>query len=115
MLIFKYQLLHIGGGKQTIRKSLDECRKDMAKYTALKTDAEDGRPISNLDISPFFNYLPGKKLDNFSTLHASGSVSQAANIIEAVCGNSKLLFIDEDKSATNFMIRDRNMRKIIKE
>ncbi len=35
ILIFKYQLLHIGGGKQAIRKSLNECREDMAKYTAL--------------------------------------------------------------------------------
>ncbi len=30
MLIFKYQLLHIGSGKQAIRKSLNECREDMA-------------------------------------------------------------------------------------
>ncbi len=82
--------------------------------TALKTDAEDGRPISNLDISPFFKHLPGKELDHFSTLHASGSVSQAANIIEAVCGKTKLLLIDEDKSATNFMIRDSNMRFVVK-
>jgi len=35
MLIFKYQLMHIGSGKQAIRKSLNECREDMAKYTAL--------------------------------------------------------------------------------
>lgn len=83
--------------------------------SALKIYAEDGRPVSNLDLSPFFKYLyESVELENFSTLHASGSVSQAANIIEAVCSGSKLLLIDEDKSATNFMIRDRNMRKIVK-
>lgn len=83
--------------------------------SALKIYAEDGRPVHNLDLSPFFRYLPHKlDVKNFSTTHASGSVSQAANIIEAVCGGSKLLLIDEDKSATNFMIRDRNMRKIVK-
>ncbi len=83
--------------------------------TALKIYAEDGRPVHNLDLSPFFRYLPqNQDIRDFSTTHASGSVSQAANIIEAVCGGSTLLLIDEDKSATNFMIRDRNMRKIVK-
>ncbi len=83
--------------------------------SALKIHAEDGRPVSNLDLSPFFTFLPGTaNLENFSTLHASGSVSQAANIIEAVCGKCKLLLIDEDKSATNFMIRDKNMRLVVK-
>lgn len=83
--------------------------------TALKIYAEDGRPVHNMDMSPFFKYLPnGIDTKEFSTLHASGSVSQAANIIEAVCGGSKLLLIDEDKSATNFMIRDENMRQVVK-
>lgn len=84
--------------------------------SALKTCAEDGRPVSNLDISPFFKFLSGSGiLNNFSSLHASGSVSQAANIIEAVCGKCKLLLIDEDKSANNFMIRDKIMRFIVKD
>ena len=83
--------------------------------SALKIYSEDGRPISNLDLSPFFNFLPRLvNVENFSTLHASGSVSQAANIIEAVCATCKLLLIDEDKSATNFMIRDKNMRLVVK-
>ena len=83
--------------------------------SALKIYAEDGRPVSNLDISPFFKFLPGNAdLRNFSTLHSSGSVSQASNIVEAVCGKCKLLLIDEDKSATNFMIRDKNMRLVVK-
>lgn len=83
---------------------------------ALKIYAEDARPVSELDLAPFFKYLPGgTNLREFSTLHASGSVSQAANIIEAVCGKCKLLLIDEDKSATNFMIRDRNMRLVVRD
>ncbi len=81
--------------------------------SAMRTDAEDGRPVSNTDISPFFRFLPGRKVEDFSTAHASGSVSQAANIVEAVCAQAKLLLIDEDKSAANFMIRDRNMRLIV--
>jgi len=86
----------------------------LTDQSALKIYAEDARPVSNLDISPFFKFLPNTaSLDNFSTLHASGSVSQAANIIEAICGKCSLLLIDEDKSATNFMIRDKIMRLIV--
>lgn len=83
--------------------------------SALKIYAEDGRPVAGLDLSPFFRFLPGREsLRAYTTPHASGSVSQAANIIEAVSGGCSLLLIDEDKSATNFMIRDKNMRKIVK-
>ena len=83
---------------------------------ALKIYAEDARPVSELDLAPFFKYLPDcTDMCEFSTLHASGSVSQAANIVEAVCGKCKLLLIDEDKSATNFMIRDKNMRLVVKD
>jgi len=84
--------------------------------SALKIYAEDGRPVSGLDLSPFFRFLPGKtQLTAYTTSHASGSVSQAANIIEAVCGECRLLLIDEDKSAVNFMIRDKNMRMIVRD
>ncbi len=81
--------------------------------SALKIYAEDGRPVTELDLSAFFRFLPGKSLTSFSTDHASGSVSQAGSIKEAVCGGSHVLLIDEDKSATNFMIRDRMMRLLV--
>lgn len=87
----------------------------LSEPTALKVCAEDGRPVQNLDLSPFFRSLPGDAdLTDFTTLRASGSVSQAANILEAVCGGCRLLLIDEDRSATNFMIRDRQMRQIVR-
>ncbi len=83
--------------------------------SACKVYAEDGRYMPPTNLSPFFSYLPG---DNdplcFQTPHASGSVSQAANIVEAVYGGSHCLLIDEDTSATNFMIRDKAMRKLVK-
>jgi len=83
--------------------------------SAFKAYAEDGRPVDNLDMSPFFKgLLNGQDVKNFSTEHASGSISQAANIIEAIYSGTKLLLIDEDKSATNFLIRDELMRKTIK-
>lgn len=86
----------------------------LSELSALKTNAEDGRPVENINLEPFFHWLNGEtELNHFCTSHASGSVSQAANIVEAICCNVKLLLIDEDKSATNFMIRDKMMRKIV--
>ena len=86
----------------------------LSEWSALKTNAEDGRPVENINLAPFFHWLNGEtQLNHFSTRHASGSVSQAANIVEAICCDVKLLLIDEDKSATNFMIRDKMMRNIV--
>ncbi len=82
--------------------------------TGVKIRAEDGRSITGVDISPFINHLPqGKSTVNFHTPNASGSTSQSANIMEALEVGSQLLLIDEDTSATNFMIRDGRMQKLI--
>ena len=82
--------------------------------SALKVRAEDGRAITSTDISLFINNLPnGKDTVKFNTENASGSTSQAANIIEAIEGKSKVLLIDEDTSATNFMIRDDIMQQLV--
>ena len=82
--------------------------------TAWKLRAEDGRSISQTDISPFINHLPNKKdTVHFSTEDASGSTSQAANLMEALESGTQLFLIDEDTSATNFMIRDELMQKVI--
>ena len=76
--------------------------------------AEDGRSAEKVDISPFINHLPfGKDTRHFSTDNASGSTSQAANIMEALEVGARLLLIDEDTSATNFMIRDGRMQALI--
>ena len=82
--------------------------------SAVKIRAEDGRGITGVDISPFINHLPqGRLTTKFDTANASGSTSQAANIIEALEAGTKLLLIDEDTSATNFTIRDRRMQALI--
>ncbi|MBS3808510.1 MAG: ABC-ATPase domain-containing protein [Bacteroidales bacterium] len=81
---------------------------------AVKIRSEDGRRIEKVDISPFINNLPlGKSTRAFSTDDASGSTSQAANIVEAIELAAKVLLIDEDTSATNFMIRDQRMQELI--
>ena len=82
---------------------------------AIKIRAEDGRSVVKVDISPFINNLPlGKDTSSFFTENASGSTSQAANIIEALEIGARVLLIDEDTSATNFMIRDKRMQSLVK-
>ena len=82
--------------------------------SAVKIRAEDGRSVEKVDISPFINHLPqGKDTVRFSTENASGSTSQAANIIEALEMGTTLLLIDEDTSATNFMVRDERMQELV--
>ena len=83
--------------------------------TAMKVQAEDGRSVAGVDISAFIGALPGgQDTAGFSTPNASGSTSQAAAIIEALEAGSRLLLIDEDTAATNFMIRDRRMQALVK-
>ena len=81
--------------------------------TAVTISAEDGRSVKHVNISPFIKWLPNGDTADFSTEHASGSTSQAANIMEAVECGTNLLLIDEDRSATNFMIRDGMMKALI--
>lgn len=81
--------------------------------TAVTISAEDGRSVKSVNIAPFIKWLPGGDTSDFSTDHASGSTSQAANIMEAIECGARLLLIDEDRSATNFMIRDKVMKELI--
>lgn len=82
--------------------------------TAVKLRSEDGRFIKDVDISMFINDLPNKKDTHcFSTLDASGSTSQAAGIVESMEAGSHLFLLDEDTSATNFMVRDAFMQQVI--
>ncbi len=81
---------------------------------AVKIRAEDGRRVVGVDISPFISNLPqGRSTTFFTTDDASGSTSQAANIIEALEAGARVLLLDEDTSATNFMIRDHRMQELI--
>lgn len=82
--------------------------------TALKLRSEDGRFIKDVDISLFINDLPNKKDTRcFSTEDASGSTSQAAGIVEGMEAGSRVFLLDEDTSATNFMVRDTFMQEVI--
>jgi len=87
----------------------------VARDDAVKIRAEDGRSVSGVDISAMIGDLPGgRSTEAFSTPNASGSTSQAANIAEAIEAGTSLLLVDEDTSATNFMIRDERMRELVR-
>ena len=119
--------LIVGGGyhgKSTVLKAIaegaynhipgDGRERVVANEATVKIRAEDGRSVTGVDISPFIDRLPqGISTKNFSTTNASGSTSQAANILEAMEAGAEVLLIDEDTAATNLMIRDRNMQSLI--
>ncbi|MBR5366045.1 MAG: hypothetical protein IK132_07380 [Clostridia bacterium] len=111
-------------GKSTLLDAVaagiyDHCAGDgrelvLTDETGVTIAAEDGRAVSHLNIGPFLKSLPGGNSPaDFTTEHASGSTSQASGIMEAVVSGSRLLLIDEDRSATNFMIRDAKMKALI--
>ncbi len=82
--------------------------------TAVKIRAEDGRMVHPTDLSALINHLPlGRSSTQFTTENASGSTSQAANLVEAVAAGAKVLLMDEDTCATNLMIRDARMQRLI--
>lgn len=86
----------------------------VTRREAVVIRAEDGRFVCGVDISPFISNLPsGTDTRDFSTQNASGSTSQAANIMEALEVGAKVLLVDEDTSATNFMIRDERMQALV--
>ena len=111
-------------GKSTLLKALERgvynhVPGDGREYvvcdaSAVKIRAEDGRCVSQVNIEPFISDLPfGEDTSRFSSDNASGSTSQAANIMEALEAESRLLLLDEDTSATNFMIRDGRMQHLV--
>ena len=119
--------LIVGGGyhgKSTLLKAIergvyDHIRGDGREFVitddkAMKIRAEDGRAITGVDVSMFINNLPGgRDTTFFSTENASGSTSQAANLVEAAQAGSDVLLIDEDTCATNFMVRDALMERVV--
>lgn len=119
--------LIVGGGfhgKSTLLRALergvynhrpgDGRERVVTNPDAVKIRAEDGRSVSSVNISPFIGTLPGgRDTRSFSTPDASGSTSQAAAIVEGLEVGASALLMDEDTSATNFMIRDRRMQVLV--
>jgi predicted ABC-class ATPase len=119
--------LIVGGGfhgKSTLLRALERGVYDhipgdgrervVTDADAVKVRAEDGRSVAGTDISNFIGRIPGGgDTRRFETTNASGSTSQAASIVEALEAGARVLLLDEDTSATNFMIRDARMQALI--
>lgn len=123
--------LVVGGGyhgKTTLLRALQEGVYDhvagdgrelvLTDDTAFKLRAEDGRRVTDVDVSPFISRLPGaagapRDTSRFSTHDASGSTSQAASLVEAVDAGARVLLVDEDTCASNFMVRDALMASVV--
>lgn len=119
--------LIVGGGyhgKSTLLRALergvynhrpgDGRERVVSDEASVKIRAEDGRSVQGVDISPFIRNLPtGEETRTFGSPNASGSTSQAANIMESVEAGASVLLVDEDTAATNFMIRDRRMQALV--
>lgn len=119
--------LIVGGGfhgKSTLLSAIERSIYDhipgdgremiVTDCNAVKIRAEDGRCVHNLNLSNYINHLPmNKQTDNFSTQDASGSTSQAAWLQESIEAGASSILIDEDTSATNFMIRDERMQALV--
>ena len=117
----------VGGGyhgKSTLLQALERGVYDhvpgdgrelvITRADAMAVRAEDGRAVTDTDVSPFINNLPtGADTRRFGTTNASGSTSQAASITEAVESGAKALLMDEDTCATNLMVRDQRMRALV--
>ncbi|WP_076588776.1 ABC-ATPase domain-containing protein [Vibrio ostreicida] len=119
--------LIVGGGfhgKSTLLNAIERSiynhipgdgrEKVVTNPNAIKIRAEDGRCVHSLDLSNYINHLPmGRDTRNFSTQDASGSTSQAAWLQESIEAGAQSILIDEDTSATNFMIRDERMQALV--
>ncbi|NRF25239.1 ABC-ATPase domain-containing protein [Vibrio coralliilyticus] len=86
----------------------------VTNLNAMKIRAEDGRCVHSLNLSNYINHLPMQRdTEDFTTQDASGSTSQAAWLQESIEAGVQGILIDEDTSATNFMIRDERMQALV--
>ena len=86
----------------------------VTREDAVKVRSEDGRAVTAIDLRPFIHDLPrGKDTERFDTQDASGSTSLAAGILEALEAGSRMLLLDEDTCATNLLIRDARMQRLV--
>ena len=85
----------------------------VADVSLLPVQAEDGRRIHDTDLSAFFTTLPGADPRRFTTARASGATSMAATVLQGLAGGCRVLLIDEDTAASNLLVIDPGMRRLL--
>ncbi|MGQ0568348.1 MAG: P-loop domain-containing protein [Armatimonadota bacterium] len=80
---------------------------------AVAIRAETGRRIERVDVRAFAHFLPHRPdAAALSVERATGAVSMAASVAEAVEIGTGLLLYDEDQSAIAFLVRDEIMQHL---
>ena len=75
---------------------------------------EEKRIINSTDMRLFYKFMPGNEnLSDYFDSCASSCVSQTANTVEALTWGARLILIDEDRSAANFLWRDTTISTLI--
>lgn len=110
-------------GKSTLLAALAAGRDDhipddgrelvVADGSVLAIQAEDGRRIKDTDLSRFFAKLPGNDSRHFTTTRASGATSMGASLVQGISAGCRLLLVDEDSAASNFLTIDPVMRRLL--
>lgn len=110
-------------GKSTFVQALAQGHEDhrpgdgrelvVADPSLLAVRAEDGRAIKAQDLRPFFARLPGGEVRAFTTARASGATSMAASVLQGVAAGCRLLLVDEDAAAANFLAIEPGMRRLL--
>lgn len=105
---------------EAIRRGIDpHVPGDGREWVVTRPDAvelrsEDGRSVVGVDLRPFIADLPGNRsTERFTTPDASGSTSLAAAIVEALEVGATALLLDEDRCATNLLVRDARMQALV--
>lgn len=110
-------------GKSTLLSALMAGREDhppgdgrelvVSDPSVIRVQAEDGRRIKATDLSWYFPRLPASDATAFATVHASGATSMAAGVVQGVAAGCRLLLVDEDSAAGNFLHLDPGMRALL--
>ncbi len=110
-------------GKTTLLEAIAEASNELSPHDGLANACslpvtefvcvEEDRSVAVCDLSPFFRSLPGQEPTEFAVDEASGATSQAANLHEALASGGRLLLVDEDASAANFLTRDPRMASLL--
>lgn len=82
---------------------------------AVQIEADPGRSIQEINITPFFADIEDSDPASYSTDSAGASVSQAAGIIEALEVGARVLLVDEDTSAPAFLTTDTRIASLLGE
>lgn len=81
---------------------------------AVTIRAEPGRRIEQVDVSGFVREIPSRSdMAALSLEHATGPVSMAAAIAEALEVGTRLLIVDEDDAAVAFLARDAVLQGLV--